>query len=50
MDEAGCPFCITIDGDTLTNQTVTLRDRDSGQQERVSLDKVGGLLGEKMGG
>jgi glycyl-tRNA synthetase len=50
MDEAGCPFCITIDGDTLTNQTVTLRDRDSGQQERVSLDKVGALLGEKLGG
>jgi len=49
MDEAGCPFCITIDGDTLTNQTVTLRDRDSGQQERVSLDKVGALLGEKLG-
>ena len=50
MDEAGCPFCITIDGDTLTNQTVTLRDRDSGQQERVALDKVGVLLGEKLGG
>jgi glycyl-tRNA synthetase len=49
MDEAGCPFCITIDGDTLTNQTVTLRDRDSGQQERVALDKVSTLLGEKLG-
>jgi hypothetical protein len=30
MDEAGCPFCFTIDGETLTNQTVTVRDRDTG--------------------
>jgi glycyl-tRNA synthetase len=49
MDEAGCPFCFTIDGDTLTNQTVTVRDRDSGQQERIGIDKVGGFLGEKLG-
>lgn len=49
MDEAGCPFCFTIDGDTLTNQTVTVRDRDSGQQQRIGLDKVSGFLSEKLG-
>ncbi|MCC6678028.1 MAG: glycine--tRNA ligase [Phycisphaerales bacterium] len=49
MDEAGTPFCFTIDGDTLTGQTVTVRDRDSGQQQRVGLDKVGDFLAAKLG-
>jgi glycyl-tRNA synthetase len=49
MDEAGCPFCFTIDGDTTTNQTVTCRDRDTGQQERIALDKVTGFVSEKLG-
>jgi len=49
MDEAGCPFCFTIDGDTLTNQTVTVRDRDTGKQDRIAIDKVSGFLGEKLG-
>lgn len=49
MDEAGCPFCFTIDGDTLTNQTVTVRDRDTGAQDRIALDKVAGYLFEKLG-
>lgn len=49
MDEAGCPWCFTIDGDTLTDQTVTARDRDTGEQHRVALEKVSGFLGEKLG-
>lgn len=49
MDEAGCPFCFTIDGDTVTQQTVTCRDRDTGQQTRIALDKVGDFLSEKIG-
>lgn len=49
MDEAGCPFCFTIDGDTLTNQTVTVRDRDTGAQERIAIDKVSGFLAQKLG-
>lgn len=49
MDEAGCPFCFTIDGDTLTNQTVTVRDRDTGSQDRIAIDKVSGFLFEKLG-
>jgi glycyl-tRNA synthetase len=50
MDEAGCPFCFTIDGDTLKDQTVTVRDRDTGQQQRIALDKVSAFLGDKLGG
>ncbi|MFN0131207.1 MAG: glycine--tRNA ligase [Phycisphaerales bacterium] len=50
MDEGGCPFCFTIDGETLKDQTVTVRDRDTGQQQRIGLEKVTGFLGEKLGG
>lgn len=49
MDEAGTPYCFTVDGDTLTDQTVTVRDRDSQSQERISLDKVEAFLAEKIG-
>lgn len=35
QDEVGTPFCITIDGETISNNTVTLRHRDSMQQERI---------------
>jgi glycyl-tRNA synthetase len=40
QDEAGTPFCITIDGETLQNQSVTLRERDSMQQRRVAIGAV----------
>lgn len=49
MDEAGCPYCFTIDGDTAKDQTVTCRDRDSGAQQRIALDQVSAFLGEKLG-
>jgi glycyl-tRNA synthetase len=49
MDEAGCPYCFTIDGDTLKDQTVTVRDRDTGQQERIAIDRVVGYVSEKLG-
>lgn len=49
MDEAGCPWCFTVDGDTLKDQTVTARDRDTGAQERIGLDRVGAFLAEKLG-
>ncbi len=38
QDEAGTPFCITVDGDTLKDNTVTIRDRDSLDQARVKVD------------
>ncbi|MFI5290386.1 MAG: glycine--tRNA ligase, partial [Polyangia bacterium] len=40
MDEVGTPLCITIDGDTLTAGTVTVRERDSMKQERVAEDQL----------
>ncbi|MBM3462371.1 MAG: glycine--tRNA ligase [Armatimonadetes bacterium] len=40
QDEVGTPFCITVDFQTLEDQAVTIRERDSMQQERVALDKV----------
>ena len=40
MDEIGTPFCVTVDGDTLKDQTVTVRERDTMQQERVSIEKL----------
>ena len=49
MDEVGCPFCFTIDGESKADQTVTLRDRDSGQQSRMAIEKVVPFLAEKLG-
>jgi len=40
QDEIGTPWCITVDGDTATENTVTVRDRDSLEQVRVSVDDV----------
>jgi hypothetical protein len=40
QDEIGTPFCVTVDFDTLDDQAVTVRDRDSMKQERVSLDRL----------
>lgn len=48
MDEAGCPFCFTIDGDTMTDQTVTVRDRDTLEQSRVGLDQVSSFLLDRL--
>jgi glycyl-tRNA synthetase len=50
QDEIGTPFCITIDYDTLTDQAVTIRDRDSMKQERIGLDKVEMYLRDKIEG
>ncbi len=40
MDEIGTPFCVTVDGDTLTSDTVTIRDRDTLKQDRVSVKEL----------
>lgn len=48
QDELGTPLCITIDFDTLENDTVTLRDRDSMQQTRVPSTKLIEILAEKL--
>jgi glycyl-tRNA synthetase len=48
QDEIGTPFCITIDFETADDQSVTIRERDSMAQERVSLDKVASYLFERL--
>ncbi len=49
QDEIGTPFCITVDGDTLEDQTVTIRDRDSMEQERISSDNVRRYIEDRTG-
>lgn len=44
QDEIGTPFCVTVDVDTLSDQAVTIRDRDTMEQTRMALDKVGDYL------
>jgi glycyl-tRNA synthetase len=48
MDEAGTPFGVTVDGETGSNQTVTVRHRDSMQQERIAVSRVGEYLSDKL--
>ena len=48
MDEIGTPFCVAVDGDTLEEGTVTVRDRDTTEQERVNLDRVEEYLHQKL--
>jgi len=48
QDEAGTPYCITVDGQTLDDNTVTVRDRDSMDQARVSTDNLLTYLREKL--
>jgi len=50
QDEAGTPFGITVDGQTAEDQTVTVRHRDTLQQDRVAMDGVGVYLRERIGG
>eukprot|EP00903_Cladosiphon_okamuranus_P000494 g492.t1 len=47
QDAIGTPFCITVDFDTLEDNTVTVRDRDTLEQERVPIDKVPALVRER---
>lgn len=48
QDEIGTPFCFTIDNDTLEDQTVTVRDRNTMSQERIKLDQVASYLRENL--
>jgi glycyl-tRNA synthetase len=48
MDAIGTPYCITIDHQTLEDQTVTIRDRDTMQQERISIDALVGIVEKKV--
>ena len=48
MDEAGTPFCFTIDTQTLSDQTVTVRYRDTLQQDRIAIAQVPKFLSDKL--
>jgi len=48
QDEAGTPFCITVDGQTTQDNTVTIRERDSMEQVRVATDQLKPYLREKL--
>ncbi|MDQ3628315.1 MAG: glycine--tRNA ligase [Actinomycetota bacterium] len=48
QDEIGTPFCVTVDFDTLDDQAVTVRERDTMAQERVSLDQITGYLAARL--
>ena len=48
QDEIGTPFCVTVDFDTLEDQAVTIRERDTMSQERVALDQVQGYLASRL--
>ncbi len=48
QDEIGTPYCITVDFDTLDDQAVTVRERDSMTQERIGLDQVDAYLAPRL--
>jgi glycyl-tRNA synthetase len=48
QDEAGTPFCVTVDVDSLKDQSVTVRERDSMQQQRINVTKLKEFFEEKL--
>jgi len=50
QDEIGTPYCVTVDFDTLNDQAVTVRQRDSMRQERIGVDRLEAYLSERLPG
>jgi glycyl-tRNA synthetase len=50
QDEVGTPYCVTVDGQTIEDGTVTVRDRDSMEQIRIAADAVKGYVAERIDG
>jgi glycyl-tRNA synthetase len=48
QDAIGTPYCVTIDHQTLEDNTVTLRNRDTMEQSRVSIDELNGIIADKV--
>ncbi|MEA3457671.1 MAG: His/Gly/Thr/Pro-type tRNA ligase C-terminal domain-containing protein, partial [Candidatus Thermoplasmatota archaeon] len=48
MDEVGTPFCITVDHDTLEDNTVTIRDRDTTKQKRKEIEDAVQYIKDKI--
>jgi glycyl-tRNA synthetase len=49
QDEAGTPFCITVDGDSLSDGSVTVRERDGCTQMRIAADRLLEYLSDQIG-
>ena len=47
-DEVGTPYCLTIDGTTKDDNCITIRDRDSMEQERISINKAVEIVKDKL--
>ena len=47
QDEVGTPFCATVDGQTMEDDTITVRERDSMEQTRVKIEALGGFIRER---
>lgn len=50
QDEVGTPYCVTVDGQTIADGSVTVRDRDTLRQDRVSATALAGYLAERVAG
>jgi glycyl-tRNA synthetase len=48
QDAIGTPFCVTVDNQTPLDQTVTIRYRDTMEQERVTISEIGKIIGEQI--
>jgi glycyl-tRNA synthetase len=48
QDEIGTPFCVTVDFDTLEDQAVTVRDRDTMTQQRIGIDALPAYLADRL--
>ena len=48
QDAIGTPYCITVDHQTINDNTVTIRDRDSMRQQRIDVDKIKSIISKKV--
>ncbi len=48
QDAIGTPYCITVDHQTLEDNTVTIRERDSMKQDRITIEKISGIIAERI--
>ena len=48
QDEIGTPYCVTVDFETINDNAVTIRDRDTMKQERVKIDEIEKILTRKL--
>ena len=48
QDAIGTPYCITVDHQTKEDNTVTIRERDTMKQDRVKIDKISGIISDRL--